>query len=293
LNLRQALDRAFGAIEKGVYYRLEDFAKHAVFGPDNPLRLGLGLDEVSISLGGKPVPPLEEFVELAGMVLLNSFLKYRLIPLGCLTTALDDAGRLCVKRTPQLDAYFGRQVAKSELVGGAVTGESRVVVQPDFSVVIIGLNPAPAAALAPFSERSTKGGGQGAMVLKLTRESVVRAVANGLEPKEIVKRLQTHATVEVPTNVLKEVEGWAGWVRRVTTSTMTVLRCPDRETADRVLGALKRQAERVNDTLVAVDLKKLTSVERTRLRDQGIIVQGGSEPAAKKPAAKKPKRRYY
>jgi hypothetical protein len=74
---------------------------------------------------------------------------------------------------------------------------------------------------------------------------------------------------------------------------MTVLRCPDRETADRVLGALKRQAERVNDTLVAVDLKKLTSVERTRLRDQGIIVQGGSEPAAKKPAAKKPKRRYY
>jgi Helicase conserved C-terminal domain len=290
-ELRQALDRAFGEMEPGRCYQMESFAKHTVFGAHNPLRLGLGIDEVLILMGGKPVPPLEELVELAGLMLLNEFLKERLIPLGCLTTALDDSGQICMARTPQLDAFFGRAVDKAELVGATASGETRVVVQPDFSVVIIGLNPAPAAALAPFCERSNRGGGQGAMVLKLTRTSVVKAVANGLEPKEIIARLKKYASVDVPANVLKEVEGWAGWVRRVTTSTMTVLRCPDRETADRVLGALKRQGERVNDTLVAIDIKKLTSTERTKLRDQGILVDGGSEDAVR-PKAKK-RRQYY
>ena len=36
--------------------------------------------------------------------------------------------------------------------------ESRVVVQPDFSIVIIGLNPAPAAQLAPSASAKTISG---------------------------------------------------------------------------------------------------------------------------------------
>ena len=91
------------------------------------------------------------------------------------------------------------------------------------------------------------------MILKITRESVVRAVANGLKPAEIADRLRRHASHEVPANVLHEVRGWSNWVRRVTATTLAVLRCPDRDTADRVMGALKKQAERLNDTLVAVD----------------------------------------
>ncbi len=54
---------------------------------------------------------------------------------------------------------------------------------------------------------------------------------------------------------------------------MTVLRCPDRDAADRVMAVLKRQAERVNETLVAIDPKKLTAAERNKLRSQGIIVE--------------------
>ena len=154
---------------------------------------------------------------------------------------------------------------------------ARVVVQPDFSVIVIGLNPAPAAELAPFCERTTRGGSPGALVLKITRDSVVKAVSNGLKPAEIVARLKRHASNEVPANVLREVQDWSNWVRQVTTSTLTVLRCPDRDTADRVMGALKRQAERVNETLVAIDQKKLTTTERNKLRGHGIIVQGVSE----------------
>ena len=60
--------------------------------------------------------------------------------------------------------------------------------------------------------------------------------------------------------------------RRVTCSSLIALRCPDSDTADRVMGVLKRHAERVNSTVVAIDRKKLTTTERNKLRDSGILV---------------------
>ena len=109
--------------------------------------------------------------------------------------------------------------------------------QPDFSVIVIGLNPTAAAELAPFCVRAAPVGSPGAVLLKITRESVIRAVGNGLEPDEIVDRLRRHASHEVPANVLHEVRDWSRWVRRVVARTLEVLQCPDVEAADRVLGA--------------------------------------------------------
>jgi hypothetical protein len=53
---------------------------------------------------------------------------------------------------------------------------------------------------------------------------------------------------------------------------MLVLRCPDRDTADRVTSALRRRAERLSETLVAVADDKLTSADRQKLEQHGIIV---------------------
>jgi soluble cytochrome b562 len=274
--LRTYLDRTLAVLKPGVFYRLDSVELHLVLGEHNPLNRGLAPDQVVVFWANRPVPPLEEQREEAGRLLLDGFVRRRLIPLGCVRAAVDDEGRICIAREPRYDAYFGREVARADW---APTSEvaARVVVQPDFSVIVIGLNPAPAAELAPFCERTAPGGGQGAMVLKITRESVVKAVSQGLKPAEIVARLQRHASNEVPANVLRKVQDWSSWVCRVTSSTLTVLRCPDRDTADRVMAALKRQAERINDTLVAIDQKKLTATERNKLRSHGIIVQGDSE----------------
>jgi hypothetical protein len=284
--LRESLDKSLGVLRPGVFYRLESIAAHLAFGEHNPLNLGLAPDEVTVLWTNRPVPALEDHREETGRLLIDAFVRRRLIPLGGVRAAIDDEGRICVAPGPLLDAYFGREVALAE---HAPTAEAaaRVVVQPDFSVIVIGLNPAPAAELAPFCERTTRGGTPGALILKITRESVVKAVSNGLKPAEIVARLERHASNEVPANVLREVRDWSNWVRQVTSSTLSVLRCPDRDTADRVMGALKRQAERVNDTLVAIDQKKLTTTERTKLRSHGIIVQGTSEAQGGKPRAKK------
>ena len=184
------------------------------------------------------MPALEEMVEEAGRALIEAFVCRRLIPMGCVRAAIDAEGEVCIARQRRLDAYFGREVAPADLAPAAADG-ARVVVQPDFSVIVIGLNPTAAAELAPFCERATGSGGRGATILKITRESVVKAVANGLKPAEITDRLRRHASNEVPANVLREVQDWSSWVRHVTPATLTVLRCPDRDTADRVAVGLE------------------------------------------------------
>ena len=275
--LRTAVDRAFAALEPGVYYRLESVGPHLAFGEHNPVNLGLAPDQVMVFRDSQPIPPLEELREEAGRSLIEDFTIRRLIPMGCVRTAIDAEGKVCIARERRLDAYFGREVDRSELAPAADEA-ARVVVQPDFSVIVIGLNPAAAAELAPFCERTTRGGGRGALILKITRDSVVKAVSHGLKPAEIADRLRRHASNEVPANVLREVQDWSSWVRQVTPSTLTVLRCPDRDTADRVVSALKRQAERVNDTLVAIDQTKLTAADRNKLRRTGSSSRGAPRP---------------
>jgi hypothetical protein len=284
--LRNTLDQALASLEPGVFYRLDSAVSHLAFAESNPLNRGLIPDQVAVYWGIRPVPPLEEQREEAGRLLLDGFVRRRLIPLGCVRAAVDGKGQIAIARQTRCDAYFGRKVSPSDLAPAA-TATTRVVVQPDFSVIVIGPNPAPAVELAPFCERTTQGSGQGALVLKLTRASVVKAVSQGLKPTEIVARLQRHASNEVPANVLREVREWSQWVRQVTSATLTVLRCPDRDTADRVMGALKRQAERINDTLVAIDQKRLTAAERTKLRSHGIIIQDHSEAREGKPKTRR------
>lgn len=286
--LRKALDKAFAALEPGVFYRLDSVVAHLTFDEYNPLNLGLAMNQVAVYWGSRFVPPIEEDREEGGRLLIEVFARQRLLPLGCLRAAVDDQGHIAIARQARYDAYFGRKISPSEL-DLAVT---RVVVQPDFSVVVIGPNTAPTAELAPFCERTTQGGSQGAMILKLTRASVIKAVSQGLKPSEILERLQRHTGNAVPANVLREVREWAQWARQVSIDTLTVLRCPDRETADRVMGALKRQAERVNDTLIAIDRKTMTATERNKLRDHGILIQGHLEAPMEMKPRKKARRRW-
>ncbi len=76
-------------------------------------------------------------------------------------------------------------------------------------------------------------------------------------------------------------------MRRVTSSPLIALRCPDSDTADRVMAVMKRQAERVNSTLVAINLRKLTTIERNKLQEHGILVDGEHESQADKSKARK------
>ena len=273
-----------------MFFRLDSVLAHATFGKDNPILRGFEPDQVAVFWLSQRVAPLEEECQEAGRLLLAAFVRNRLIPLGCLRTAIDGEGKLCVARQPRLDAYFGREIPRT--ARGRARDRGACDRAAGFQRGRHRAEPGPRRRAVPFCERTTRGASPGAIVLKLTRESVVKAVAHGLKPDEVLARLRRHASNELPANVLKEVQSWSAWVRHVTPSTLTVIRCPDRVTADRVLSALKRQAERLNDTLVAIDRKKLSAADRNKLRDQGIIVQGQDDEEEQKPPAYGRRYRY-
>ena len=276
LALRDHFDRAFSILKPGVFYRLDSIASHVSFGEYNPLNRGFAMDEVSVYVSHQHVPAIEEAREKAGRLMIETFVARRLIPLGCVRAAVDQENRVCIARLPRYDAYFGREVEQADF-GLPIESAAKVVIQPDFSVVVIGLNPAPVAELAPFCERTSRSGGQGAMILKITRESVVKAVSNGLKPDEIAARLERHATKKVPANVLRQVRDWSRWVRLVTSSSVTLLRCPDSDTADRVMAALKSRCDRIGETVIAIKYETITSAERSKLKGLGILVRGDFE----------------
>ena len=192
-------------LKPGVFYRLDSVASHLAFGEHNPMNLGLAPDEVAVFWMNRLVPPLAEQREEVGPA-----------PDRCVRAPSADPARLRPggHRRPGADLHRARTAprrlfrprGRAGRTGPAPEAAARVVVQPDFSVIVIGLNPAPAAELAPFCERATRGGTPGATIWKITRESVVKAVSNGLKPSEIEARLKRHASNEVPANVLREVQ---------------------------------------------------------------------------------------
>ena len=105
----------------------------------------------------------------------------------------------------------------------------------------------------------------------------MRAVRLGLKPDDIIARLTRHASNELPANVLREVKDGRAGCARSNLSKMTVIRCGERDSADRVMAVLRHQAERMSETIIAIDHAKLTASERDKLLGQGIIVQAESD----------------
>jgi hypothetical protein len=206
MSRRGRIGPTFSKTPEGVFYRLDSIGPHLAYGDHNPLHLGLPMEQVTVLQNRLRIPPMGEMREEAGRKPIETFVGARLIPLGCAQAAIDAEGKVCVARGPRLDLYFGREIAATASSPPA-DAAAKVVVQPDFSVIVVGLNPTAAAELAPFCERPAASGcgSRGAVILKITRDSVVRAVANGLKPAGILDRLRRHASHEVPANVPHEV----------------------------------------------------------------------------------------
>jgi hypothetical protein len=285
--LREALRAAFHALPVGVFHRLDNFVAHALFGSHNPLLLGRKPEEVQVHMAGRSLAPLEEqFYEVARH-LLGQMVSNRLISLGCLQAGRDSDGELLIARRPRLDVYFGHEAPEADAPDTAAT---RVVVQPDFSVIVIGVDLAPVAELVAFCERVRERGGTGAVTLRITRASILRAATAGVSAAEILDRLQRHCSTPLPGNVVHEVREWAGWVRSVSAEAAVVFRCPDTATADRVVAALGRGTEKLTETIVSYPSVPLNDAERRKLLEQGILVSRRENAPSPKEGGKKRRR---
>jgi hypothetical protein len=284
--LRTAVYGSLRSLPVGVFHRLDNVVAHAGFGPHNPLLLGRQPEQVRVFVGGRHLPPLEEQLQEVARHLFGQLMSNRLIPLGCLQAGRDAEGELLIARRPRLDLYFGQAPAENP---AEPAGATRVIVQPDFSIIVIGLDPQPLVELAPFCERIKERSSSGATTFKLTRASILKAATTGLTGPEILERLQRHSSTPLPGNVAHEVSEWAGWVRTVRAAPATVFRCPDPTTADRVISSLGRQAERLNETTVAFTEPVLSEAIRRKLLEQGLLL--GPEEEEESPPNERQKRR--
>lgn len=266
--LREALYAAFAALPIGVFHRFDHFAAHVCFGLHNPLLLGRQSDEVLVRVAGRLLLPRDEARYDSGRHLLGQLVSNRLVSLGCLQASRDAEGELLIARRPRLDVYFGHAAVAAE--PDSSLGETRVVVQPDFTVLVLGVDSSPLAELLPFCERERSS--LGAATLRITRSSIVKATMTGLSSAAILERLQQHSRTPLPSNVVHEVRAWSEWVRTVSAEPATLIRCPDAFAVERVVAALGRQAVRVNDTTVAVSSIGLSDADRRKLLEQGIVI---------------------
>ena len=267
--LRDALRESFESLPIGVFHTWESVVNNLGFEDVNPLANAADLSKVTIFLDRRPLPNLPERQEEAGRLLIEAMLLMRLVPFDAFRPAVDERGKICIARLPRSSGYFGQEYDPGKELD---SGSTRVIVQPDFSIVVIGLDPAPIAELAPFCDRVGGHAGEGVLTFKLSRNSVIRAAIHGLSGPAIVARLKKHASVDVPENVLREVVEWAGWIRMVNVRPVTVVRCPDGDTVGRVVSALGKKSERLSETLVALHSSKFTSAERQKLQEQGILI---------------------
>ncbi|HTU21591.1 MAG TPA: hypothetical protein VMG10_26375 [Gemmataceae bacterium] len=271
--LREALYAAFAELPMGVFHRFDNFAAHVCFGPHNPLLLGRRRDEVRVHVAGRILLPRDELLYEAGRHLLGQLVSNRLVSLGCLQAGRDADGELLIARRPRLDLYFDRAVP-DEPAGTGIAPV--VVVQPDFSVIVIGVDPAPLVELLPFCERVRERSSPGSATLRLTRASVVKGAVTGLSSTEMLERLQHYCSTPLPGNVVHEVREWADWVRSVSAEPRMLFRCPDVSAADRVVAALGRNAEKLNETTVAFS-SELSDANRRKLLEQGIVVRNSED----------------
>ncbi len=268
--LREAIFSVLDRLPEGQFVLVNDLVRLAVTGTREPLQFGRRMNEVEIWMDGIQVPPIGSKYLATWSGILASHVMERLIPLDALRLGRTKDKQVCIARTPLLSAYYGK--AKLPLEPESLI-ESSVIVQPDFTVTVIGLGTAAAATLSGFCDRVQGLTGTGALTYKITRDSIRRAVTeSGLTGPKIVKTLESLVTKGLPPNVATEILGWADWVRKVNIDLVSLVRCPDAETTSRVVAALGKKAERISDHFVALKVEKILSAERQKLLAQGIVI---------------------
>ncbi len=98
--LREIVYQGFQSLSLGTFYRHDSVLDHLVFEEHNPLLIGLDQRQVSVYDAGRSIPPLAERREEVARQFLDTFIRKRLLPLGCLQAAIDETDSLLVALAP-------------------------------------------------------------------------------------------------------------------------------------------------------------------------------------------------
>ncbi len=145
----------------------------------------------------------EEATEELWKSFLGIFLGRCLLSMDGAEAGLTAEGAPCFRLT-----HEGRRILglPGDGPGDAPVAVDRaIIVQPNFEVVVLVPSPSAEAELGRFCERAGRDVG---ILFRITKESIRRAAAAGLDADQVLGSLRQHARSELPPNVGQEIQGW-------------------------------------------------------------------------------------
>ena len=199
---------------------------------------------------------------------LESFLFDRLIPLGGAKTGYDNEGNPLFSIN-QMGAYI---IGATDEFSCSLQDESAgIIVQPNFEIIFTMANPIAESEIIQYAERIGK---QVGVLFRITRDSIMNALDNEMSYAQIVENLRELSTVELPKNLVTQIESWGESYRVARFETIKVINCPDAETAMHIHSLLPRDTEIISETIVKVETKKSLNTLKKQLKANGIGLLG-------------------
>jgi hypothetical protein len=267
-QLAEALAAAFAAVPDGQFCPVNTFLAWRCQ-EHNPYLTDAADGRHGVSQGHASRGLTVEDLETRWAHDLDEFLRLRLVPLGGvrlgavrggISFALTPAGRYLLGLA--VDFEYGHEHAP----------HGQVIVQPNFEVMFLAPSPLAEAAVARIAERRGRGGGA---MFQITKKSIFVAAGGGMTAEQALDVLQRISSKPLPANVAREVQGWFDQCRQITVEPTVLIRCPDADTAARVVAASGKRAALLTETVVELqDAAARTELVR-KLHGLGIFVDKG------------------
>jgi hypothetical protein len=94
-----------------------------------------------------------------------------------------------------------------------------------------------------------------------------------MDSNQILESLQSLTSKAVPSNVAAQVNDWGKSYRRVALKAISVIRCPDSETALRIHALFPQKTEFLTETLLQINASKDLASIKKKLRQNGIGIE--------------------
>jgi hypothetical protein len=209
-EIRPWLVQAFSFVPVSTFIRFADFAEYqaAIGSPlsaaGTPAQAAAAHPEQSLSAGAALAT--EEAIEELWKSFLGIFLGRCLLALGGAEAGLTADGRPAFRMSES-----GRRLLDLPREGmgehdePAAEAQAELIVQPNFEVVFLSPSAGAEAEIGRFSERI---GREVGVLFRLTRQSLQRAAAGGLDAQAVLDALARGSKSLLPANVEHEIRGW-------------------------------------------------------------------------------------
>lgn len=191
--------------------------------------------------------------------LLANMISHALLWLGVVDLGSDAAGKPVAFR---ITAAGARLIGHAEALPESERQGKPFVVQPNFEVMVMAPEARAIWRLLLCTDLARH---DLVSVYRLTKESVLRARAGGLNPEDLQEFLSSNSRKALPQNVRQCINDWARGYKRTLLEKVTLLEVEDAEVLDELLASRRLKgflARRLTPTVALIKLPRTTAWTR-------------------------------